>query len=197
MDCSMPGFPVHDQLLELAQTHVHWVGDAIQASHPLFSPSPPAFNLSQHQGLSQRVSSLHHVAKVLEFQCQCLVVVKMVITIIVVCSVCCIFLLCYHAKCFMCTSSTNPYTNFITTIKYHNTNGGRNLGKKSIKYPPKIVQQVCWGKTTLPMKNKDVVECFHTTSKSSKSKTYSEIIFPQESHLLLLWKGQHAFWSHQ
>ena len=48
MDCSTPGFPVHHQLPELAQTHVHWVGDAIQASHPLSSPSPPAFNLSQH-----------------------------------------------------------------------------------------------------------------------------------------------------
>ena len=52
MDCSMPGFPVHHQLPELTQTHVHWVGDAIQPSHPLLSPSPPAFNLSQHQGLS-------------------------------------------------------------------------------------------------------------------------------------------------
>ena len=50
-DCSMPGLPVHHQLPELTQTHVHWVGDAIQASHPLVSPSPPAFNLSQHQGL--------------------------------------------------------------------------------------------------------------------------------------------------
>ena len=49
MDCSMLGFPVHHQLLELAQTHVHRVGDAIQPSHPLLSPSPPAFNLSQHQ----------------------------------------------------------------------------------------------------------------------------------------------------
>ena len=70
MDCSTPGFPVHHQLLGLAQTHVHWVGDAIQPSHPLSSPSPPAFNLSQHQGLFQWVSSLHHVAKVLEFQLQ-------------------------------------------------------------------------------------------------------------------------------
>ena len=52
MDCSTPGFPVYHQLLELAQTHVHWVGDAIQPSHPLLSPSPPAFNLSQFQGLS-------------------------------------------------------------------------------------------------------------------------------------------------
>ena len=51
MDCSTSGFPVHHQLPELAQTHVHWVGDAIQSSHPLSSPSPPAFNLSQHQGL--------------------------------------------------------------------------------------------------------------------------------------------------
>ena len=51
MDCSTPGFPVHQQPPELAQTHVHWVGDAIQLSHPLSSPSPPAFNLSQHQGL--------------------------------------------------------------------------------------------------------------------------------------------------
>ena len=50
MDYSMPGFPVHHQLPELAQTHVHWVSDAIQPSHPLSSPSPPAFNLSQHQG---------------------------------------------------------------------------------------------------------------------------------------------------
>ena len=53
MDCSTPGFPVHHQLLELAQTRVHRVGDAIQPSHPLLSPFPPAFNLSQHQGLFQ------------------------------------------------------------------------------------------------------------------------------------------------
>ena len=53
MDCSMPGFPVHHQLLQPTQTHVHRVGDAIQPSHPLSSPSPPAFNLSQHQGLFQ------------------------------------------------------------------------------------------------------------------------------------------------
>ena len=52
MNCSTPGFPVHHQLLELAQTHVHWVGDAIQPSYPLSSSFPPAFNLSQHQGLS-------------------------------------------------------------------------------------------------------------------------------------------------
>ena len=53
MDCRGPGFPVHHELLELAQTHVHRVGDAIQPSHPLSSPSPPAFNLSQHQGAFQ------------------------------------------------------------------------------------------------------------------------------------------------
>ena len=70
MDCSMPGLLVHHQLPELAQTHVHWVGDALQPSHPLSSPSPPAFNLSQHQGLFQWVSSSHLVAKVLEFQLQ-------------------------------------------------------------------------------------------------------------------------------
>ena len=70
MDCSLPGFPVHHQLPELAQTHVHQVSDAILPSHPLLPPSPPAFSLSQHQGLFQRVSSLHRVAKVLEFQLQ-------------------------------------------------------------------------------------------------------------------------------
>ena len=69
-DCSMPGFPVHHQLLAFTQTHVHWVGDAIQSSHSLSSPSPPTFNLSQHQGLFQWVSSSHQVAKVLEFQLQ-------------------------------------------------------------------------------------------------------------------------------
>ena len=68
MDCSTPGFPVHHQLPELAQTHIHWVHDAIQPSHPLSSSSPPAFNFSQHQGLLQQVSSLHQVAKVLAFQ---------------------------------------------------------------------------------------------------------------------------------
>ena len=57
MDCSTPGFPAFHQLLELAQTHVHRVGDAVQPSHLLLSPSPPAFNLSQHQGLFQEVSS--------------------------------------------------------------------------------------------------------------------------------------------
>ena len=70
MDCSMPGFPVHHQILELTQRHVHWVGDAIQLSHPLSSPSPPAFNLSQHKGLFQWVSSSYQVAKVLDFQLQ-------------------------------------------------------------------------------------------------------------------------------
>ena len=70
MDCSSPGFPIHHQLPELAHTHVHRVGDAIQPPHPLLSPSPPAFNLSQHQGLFQWISSSHQVAKVLEFQLQ-------------------------------------------------------------------------------------------------------------------------------
>ena len=70
MDCSTPGFPVHHQLPELAQTHVHPVSDAIQPSHPLSSPSPPVFNLSQHQGLFQWVSSSHYMAKVLELQLQ-------------------------------------------------------------------------------------------------------------------------------
>ena len=70
MDCSTPAFPVHHQLPELAQTHVHWVGDVIQPSHPLSSPSPPAFNLSQYQSLFQWVSYLHQVAKVLELQLQ-------------------------------------------------------------------------------------------------------------------------------
>ena len=70
MDCSMPGLPVHHQLLDPTQTHVHRVGDAIQPSHPLSSPSPPAFNLSQHQGLLKWVRSSHQVAKVLEFQLQ-------------------------------------------------------------------------------------------------------------------------------
>ena len=57
MDCSTPGLPVHHQLLEFTQTHVYWVGDAIQPSHPLSSPSSSAFNLSQHQGLFNWVSS--------------------------------------------------------------------------------------------------------------------------------------------
>ena len=70
MDCSTPGLPVYHQLLELIQTHVHQVGDAIQPSHPLLSPSPAAFKLSQHQGLFQLVSSLHQLATVLEIQLQ-------------------------------------------------------------------------------------------------------------------------------
>ena len=65
---SMPGLPVHHHLLESTQTHVHWVGDAIQPSHLLSSPSPLTFNLSQHQGLFKWVSSLHQVAKVLAYQ---------------------------------------------------------------------------------------------------------------------------------
>ena len=68
MDYSMSAFPVHHHLPKLAQTHVHQVGDAIQPSHPLSSAFLPAFNLSQHQGLFQWVSSSHQVAKVLEFQ---------------------------------------------------------------------------------------------------------------------------------
>ena len=63
MDYSTPGLPVHHQLLEFTQTHVHWVGDAIQPSHPLSSPSPLTLNLSQHQCLFKWVSSLHQVAK--------------------------------------------------------------------------------------------------------------------------------------
>ena len=70
MNCSTPGLPVHHQLPESTQTHVHWVGDAIQPSHPPSSPSPPALNLSQHQGFFKWASSLHQVAKVLEFQLQ-------------------------------------------------------------------------------------------------------------------------------
>ena len=70
MDCSMPGFPVLHYLLELAQTYVHRFGDTIQPSHPLSSPSPPAFTLSQHQGLFQWVSSSYQVSKVLELQVQ-------------------------------------------------------------------------------------------------------------------------------
>ena len=70
MGCSMTSFPVHHQLPELTQTHVYRISDAIQPSHPLPSPSPPAFNLSQHQGLFQWVSSLHQVAQVLELQLQ-------------------------------------------------------------------------------------------------------------------------------
>ena len=65
MDCNTPGLPVHHHLLEFAQTHVHWVGDAIQPSLPLSSPSPPVFNLFQHQGLFQWVLSSHQVATIL------------------------------------------------------------------------------------------------------------------------------------
>ena len=68
MDCSTPGFPVPRHILELAQTHVHRVGDAIQPSHPRLSPSPPAFNLSQHQGLFKQGSSSHQVAIILELE---------------------------------------------------------------------------------------------------------------------------------
>ena len=67
MDRSTPGLPVHHQPLEFTQTHVHWVGDAIQPSHPLSSPSPPAINLSQHQSLFQWVNYLHEVAKYWSF----------------------------------------------------------------------------------------------------------------------------------
>ena len=70
MNCSTPGFPVHHHLLELALTNVHWVNDSIQPFHPLLSPSPPAFSLSQHRGLFQWVSSSYQVAKVLEIQLQ-------------------------------------------------------------------------------------------------------------------------------
>ena len=70
MDCSTPGYPIHHQLLELTQTHVHWVSGAIQRSHVLSSPSPPTFNPLQHQGLFKWVNSSHEVAKVLEFQLQ-------------------------------------------------------------------------------------------------------------------------------
>ena len=70
MECSMPDLPVHHQLPEFTQTHVHWVGDAIQTSHPLLSPSPPALSISQNHGLLKWVSSSHQVAKLLEFQLQ-------------------------------------------------------------------------------------------------------------------------------
>ena len=70
MNCSIPGLPVHHQLPEFTQTHVHWLRDAIQPSHPLSSPSPPAPNPSQHQSLFQWVSSSHEVAKVLDFHPQ-------------------------------------------------------------------------------------------------------------------------------
>ena len=70
MDCSTPGLPVHHQFPELTQTHIHWVGVAIQPPHSLWSPSPPIFNLSQHVGVFKWVSSLHQMAKVSEFQLQ-------------------------------------------------------------------------------------------------------------------------------
>ena len=70
MDCSTPGFPVLHHLLEFSQTHVHWVSDTIQPSHPLSPLSSPTLSISQHQGLFQRVSSSHQVAKVLELQLQ-------------------------------------------------------------------------------------------------------------------------------
>ena len=70
MNHSTPGLPLYHQVPAFTQTHVHWVGDAIQPFHPLSSPSPPALNLSQHQGLFKWVSSSHQVAKVLEFQLQ-------------------------------------------------------------------------------------------------------------------------------
>ena len=68
MDCSIPGLSVHHQLPEFTQTHIHWVGDAIQPSYLLSHPSPPVLNLSQHQGFFQWVSSFHQVAKTLELQ---------------------------------------------------------------------------------------------------------------------------------
>ena len=70
MDCSTPGLPVQHQLPESTHTHIHWVNDTIQPSHPLSSPSLPTLNLSQHQGLFKWVSSSHQVTKVLEFQLQ-------------------------------------------------------------------------------------------------------------------------------
>ena len=70
MSCSMPGLPVHHKTPGVHPNHVYWVSDAVQPSHSLSSPSPPALNLSQHQGLFKWLSSLHQVAKVLEFQLQ-------------------------------------------------------------------------------------------------------------------------------
>ena len=67
MNCSKPGLPVHHQLPQSTQSHVHRVGDAIQSSHPLWSPFLPALNVSQHQGLFKRVSSLHQVAKIFQY----------------------------------------------------------------------------------------------------------------------------------
>ena len=70
MNCNTAGFPVLHYFPEFTQIHVHWVSDAIQPSHPLLSSSPQAFNISQHQGLFQRVRSLHQVAKELALQLQ-------------------------------------------------------------------------------------------------------------------------------
>ena len=70
MNCSMLGLPVHHQLPELTQTHVHWIDDAIQPSYPLSFPCPPTFNHSQNQGLFKWINSSHQVAKGLEFQLQ-------------------------------------------------------------------------------------------------------------------------------
>ena len=70
MGCSTPGLPVHLHLPQLTEINVHWVGDAIQPSHFLSSPSPPAFNLPQHQGFFQWVSSSHQMAKILELELQ-------------------------------------------------------------------------------------------------------------------------------
>ena len=70
MDCRMSGFPVLHHLPELAQTHVHWISDVIQPSHPLSSLSPPSFNRAQHQGLFQWVGSSHQVPRLLKFQLQ-------------------------------------------------------------------------------------------------------------------------------
>ena len=70
MNCSTAGFPFLDYLPEFAQTHIHWVNDSIQPSHPLSPPSPPTLNFSQHQGLFQWVGSSHQVVKVLELQLQ-------------------------------------------------------------------------------------------------------------------------------
>ena len=70
MDCCMPGFSVLHYFLEFAQTHVHWIDDPVQPSHPLSSPSPPALSFSQHQGFFEWVGSLYQVAKVSDLQLQ-------------------------------------------------------------------------------------------------------------------------------
>ena len=85
VDYSTPGLPVHHQLPEFTQTHVHWVGDAIQPPHPLSSLSPPTLNLSQHRGLFKWVSSSHEVAKVLEFQLWHFTFVRVYVSIITNC----------------------------------------------------------------------------------------------------------------